>query len=166
MKQIFPLPSFLRVAGQLTGMAAWQTGRRFRQLAGKALDAIQDVLRAEVQRGNTGPVRDFLVGKALPAARALLLKRMAAGLLLRLGLRGALASSVVGWVLPVVLEQLLKAARKSGVFDKVRDHATVQDTLRQLDELRQATWKRLVPDAGSGAEVLPDDTVAPHQLSA
>ncbi|RSK50039.1 hypothetical protein [Hymenobacter rigui] len=161
MKKLPRLPHFLRTAGQLTGLAAWQTGRLFRQAARTALDAVQDVLRAEVEKGNMRQVREFLTGKALPAARALLLERMAARVLVRLGLRGALASNVVGWVLPVVLEQLLKAAHKSGVFEKVRANATVQDTLHRLDELKQATWKRLMPDHGTGAEVLPDDTPLP-----
>lgn len=166
MKSLPRLPKFLRTAGQLTGLAAWQTGRLFRQATRAALDAVQEVLRAEVEKGNMRQVREFLTGKALPAVRALLLERMAARLLVRLGLRGVLASSVVGWVLPFVLEQVLKVAQKSGVFDKVRDHTTVQDGLRRLDELKQAAWKRLAPDHGTGAEVLPDDTPLPPQLSA
>ncbi|MBT9394248.1 hypothetical protein KLP40_13840 [Hymenobacter sp. NST-14] len=166
MKMPTRLPAFLSSAARFTGLAAWQTGHLFRKTARAALDAVQDVLRAEVVQGNGELVRDFLVGKALPMARTLLLERMAARLLLRLGLRGALASNVVGWILPVVVEQLLKAGQKSGLFDKVRQNATVQDTLLRLEELRLATWKRLVPDPGTGAELLPDDTVPPRQLSA
>lgn len=166
MKKISLLPHFLRTAGQLTGLAAWQTGRLFRKAAGSALEAVQEVLRAEVQKGNLTLVRDFLASKALPAARALLLERMAARMLVRLGLRGALASSVVGWVLPVVLEQLVKAGQRSGLLDKLREQAPVQETLHRLEELKRATWKRLVPDHGSGAEVLPDDTELPRQLPA
>lgn len=166
MKKISLLPHFLRTAGQLTGLAAWQTGRLFQKAARSALESVQEVLRAEVQKGNLTLVRDFLTNKALPAARALLVERMAARLLVRLGLRGALASSVVGWVLPVVLEQLLHVARRTGLLDKLREHATVQDTLHRLDELKQATWKRFAPDHGTGAEVLPDDTELPRQLTA
>ncbi|NVO86567.1 hypothetical protein [Hymenobacter terrestris] len=166
MKNPLHLPPFLRAAGQTGRLAAWQTGLLFRKAARSALDAVQDVLRAEVVKGNGELVRDFLVGKALPVARALLLERMAARLLLRLGLRGALASSVVGWVLPLVIEQLLKVGRSSGLFEKVGQHATVQDTLRRLDELRTATWKRLAPDHGSSVEVLPDDHELPPKISA
>ncbi|GGG53824.1 hypothetical protein [Hymenobacter glacieicola] len=166
MKNISLLPHFLRTAGQLTGLAAWQTGRLFRKAAQSALESVQEVLRAEVQKGNGQLVRDFLTSKALPAARSLLLERMTARLLVRLGLRGALASSVVGWVLPLVLEQLVKAGQKSGLFDKLREQETVQDTLQRLEELKRATWKRLSPDHGSGAEVLPDDTELPRQLPA
>lgn len=167
MMKAFPrLPLFLRTAGQFAGLAAWQTGKLFRKAAHTALDAVQDVLRAEVEKGNVRLVREFLLGKALPAAQALLLKRMTARLLVRIGLRGALASSVVGWVLPVVLEQLVKVAQKSGLLDKLRSTATVQESLLRLEELRQAAWKRLVPDPGSGAEVLPDDTELPRQLPA
>ncbi|GAB2787995.1 hypothetical protein HNQ93_002649 [Hymenobacter luteus] len=166
MKNISLFPHFLRTAGQLTGLAAWQTGRLFRKAAQSALESVQEVLRAEVQKGNVQLVRDFLSSKALPAARTLLLERMTARLLVRLGLRGALASHVVGWILPVVVEQLMKAAQKSGLFDRLREHATVQDALQRLEELKRATWKRLAPDHGTGAEVLPDDTPLPPQLSA
>ncbi|UYZ63970.1 hypothetical protein [Hymenobacter weizhouensis] len=160
------LPHFLRTASQLTGLAAWQTGRLFRKAARSALESIQEVLRAEVQKGNGQLVRDFLTNTALPAARKLLLERMAARLLVRLGLRGALASSVVGWVLPVVLEQLLSVAQKTGALDKIKAAAPVQDTLARLDELKRAAWRRLAPDHGTGAEVLPDDTKLPDQLPA
>jgi hypothetical protein len=166
MKPLPRLPRFVRAAGQLTGLAAWQTGRLFRLAARAALEAVQEVLRAEVEKGNMRLVREFLMGKALPAARALLLEHMTARLLMRLGLRGALASHVVGWVLPVVLEQVLNAARNAGLLHTIRGNATVQDTLLGLEALKQATWKRLVPDHGTGAEVLPDDAELPPRLSA
>ncbi|TGE12237.1 hypothetical protein [Hymenobacter elongatus] len=151
-------------AARATGLAAWQTGRLFQQLARKTLDAVQDVLRAEVQKGNVQLVVDFLADKALPAAKALLLERMATRLLLRIGLRGVLASNIVGWILPFVLERLIKVGVSTGFFDKVKSHATVTDTLRRLDELRNAAWKTIVPDAGSGAELLPDDAPSPALL--
>ncbi|RSK33062.1 hypothetical protein [Hymenobacter metallilatus] len=166
MKKSLHLPRFLHTAGQLTGLAAWQTGRLFRRVTRTALDSVQEVLRAEVEKGNMRQVREFLTGKALPAARALLLERMAARVLVRLGLRGALASNVVGWVLPIVLEQLLKAAHSSGLWEKMRATATVQDTLYWLEELKHTTLKRLLPDHGTGAEILPDDTILPLPLSA
>ncbi|MBC8084033.1 MAG: hypothetical protein H7Z21_12550 [Hymenobacter sp.] len=168
MKKLSLLPHFIRTAGQLTGMAAWQTGRLFRKAAASALDAIQDVLRAEVRKGNARLVADFLTNKALPAARALLLERMAARLLVRLGLRGVLASSVIGWILPLVLEQMVSVGERTGLFDKLRANSTVHEGLTRLEELRQAVWKRLAPDAGTSAEVLPDDAAPgpPQQLPA
>ncbi|MBD2716593.1 hypothetical protein KBK19_16235 [Microvirga sp. STR05] len=164
MKKVSLLPHFLRTAGQLTSMAAWQTGRLFHKAAASALEAIQEVLRAEIKKGNQQLVVDFLTNKALPAARALLLERMAARLLVRIGLRGVLASSVVGWILPFVLEQMMKVGHKTGVFEKIRTHSTVQDSLRRLDELKLAVWKRLAPDHGTSAELLDDDTELPRQL--
>ncbi|WBO86231.1 hypothetical protein [Hymenobacter yonginensis] len=166
MKKVILLPHFLRTAGLLTGMAAWQTGRLFRKAAASALDSIQEVLRAELKKGNQQLAADFLTNKALPAARALLLERMAARLLVRIGLRGALASSVVGWILPVVLEQMVKVGQKTGLFDKIRSHGTVQDTLHRLDELKEAVWKRLSPDHGSSVELLDDDAELPRRISA
>jgi hypothetical protein len=165
MKKVSFLPPLLQAA-RATGLRAWQTGRLFQRAIRTALDAVQDVLRAEVQKGNGQLVVDFLTNKALPAARALLLERMAARLLVRIGLRGALASSVVGWVLPFVVEQLIKVGHRTGLFEKIRANGTVTDTLRRLEELRQATWKALAPDHGTGAEVLPNDTELPRQLPA
>ena len=159
MKKPQFLPSLAGLAGvaRLTGLAAWQTGRLFRQLAARALDSVQDVLRAEVEKGNLKLVADFLADKALPAARVLLIEQMTVRLLLRLGLRGALASNVVGWVLPFVIEKLISVGNKSGFFDKLKANATVSDALGKLDELRSATWKMLVPDPGSSAEIMADD---------
>ena len=154
MKRTSLLAHLLRGTTRAAGLAAWQTGHLFRKTARTALDSVQDVLRAEAQKGHVQLVADFLADKALPAARALLLERMAARVLLRLGLRGALATNVVGWVLPFVLERMVKAGARTGLFDKLAAHPTVADTLTRLDELKQATWKLLNPDAGSGAEVV------------
>ena len=159
MKKPRFIPSLAGLAGaaRFTGLAAWQTGRLFRQLAARALDSVQDVLRAEVEKGNLKLVADFLADKALPAARVLLVEQMTVRLLLRLGLRGALASNVVGWVLPFVVEKLIAVGNKSGLFDKLKANATVSEALEKIDELRSATWRMLVPDPGSSAELLPDD---------
>ncbi|WP_035562455.1 hypothetical protein [Hymenobacter sp. IS2118] len=159
-------PQFIPViigAARFTGLAAWQTGRLFRQLAARALDSVQDVLRAEVEKGNLKLVVDFLADKALPAARVLLMEQMTVRLLVRLGLRGALASNIVGWVLPFVVEKLIKVGQQSGLFDKLMANATVSEALTKLDDLRSATWQMLVPDPGSSAELLEDDdTLTPR----
>lgn len=160
MKKHRFLPTLLGAA-RVTGLAAWQTGRLFQQLAARALDSVQDVLRAEVEKGNLKLVADFLADKALPAARVLLVEQMTTRLLLRLGLRGALASNVVGWVLPFVIEKLIVAGNKSGLFDKLKANPTISEALDKLDELRSATWRMLVPDPGSSAE-LADDAQAPR----
>ena len=160
----FPLPAsfsdrVLRAAHQ-TGLRAWQTGRLFRQVAQRALDAAQEVLRAEVQNGHARLVADFLADKALPAARVLLLERMTARLLLRLGLRGALMSNIVGWVLPFVLEKLFQVARTSGLLARLEANPTVADALTRLDELRQAASRLLFPDGDTEARVLTDEEAA------
>ena len=49
---------------------------------------------------------------------------------------------------------------KSGLIDKLKANATVSDALAKLDELRSATWKMLVPDPGSSAELVADDADA------
>ena len=155
-----PLPSQVAAAARQAGLRAWQTGRLFRQLAQRALDAVQEVLRAEIQSGHARLVTDFLADKALPAARALLLERMAARLLLRVGLRGAFMTNVVGWVLPFVLEKLFQAARASGLLARLEANPTVADALGRLDELRQAATRLLFPDGATEARVLTDAEAA------
>ena len=155
----FSLPTGL--PGHVAGAArrAGQTGRLFRQLVQRALDSVQDVLRAEIENGHARLVIDFLTDKALPAARVLLLERMTARLLLRLGLRGAFMSNVAGWVLPFVLEKLFQVARTSGLLAKIEANPTVADTLARLDELRQAAARLIFPDGETGAVVLEDEEI-------
>ena len=165
------LPGHVLAAARHTGLRAWQTGRLFRQVAQRTLDTVQEVLRAEIQNGHARLVADFLADKALPAARALLLERMTARLLLRLGLRGAFMSNVAGWVLPFVLEKLFQAARASGLLARLEANPTVSDALGRLDELRQAAARLLFPDGDTEARVLSDDEAAallqqPQQLAA
>jgi hypothetical protein len=154
------LPGQVLDAARQTGLRAWQTGRLFRQLAQRALDSVQEVLRAEIQNGHARLVADFLADKALPAAKALLLERMTARLLLRLGLRGAFLTNVAGWVLPFVLEKLFQAARASGLLARLEANPTVADALTRLDELRQAAARLLFPDGDTGARELTDEEAA------
>ena len=158
--KIFRLPPAVGLAARLGGHAAGRTGRLFRRLAARALDSVQDVLRAEVERGNLRLVADFLADKALPAARVVLLEQMSVRLLARLGLRGVLASNVVGWVLPFVIEGLIKASAKTGLTATITANPTVANALEKLDDLRSATWKMLVPDPGSSAEVVEEEAEA------
>jgi hypothetical protein len=156
------LPSQVTEAARQAGQRASQTGRLFRQVAQRALDAVQDVLRAEVQNGHARLVIDFLTDKALPTARVLLLERMTASLLLRLGLRGAFMSNIAGWVLPFVLEKLFQVVRTSGLLAKLEANPTVADTLARVDELRNATARLLFPDGETGASILTEEEAATY----
>jgi hypothetical protein len=148
------LPSQVASAARQAGQRAGHTGRLFRQLVQRTLDSVQDVLRAEVQNGHARLVVDFLTDKALPAAKVLLLERMTARLLLRLGLRGAFMSNVAGWVLPFVLEKLFQAARSSGLLAKLEANPTVADTLARIEELRHATARLIFPDGDTSATLV------------
>ena len=151
------LPSQVADAARLAGRRASHTGRLFRQLEQRTLASVQEVLRTEVQNGHARLVIDFLADKALPASKALLLDRMTARLLLRLGLRGAFLSNVAGWVLPFVLEKMFQVARTSGLLAKLEANPTVADTLGRLDELRHAAARLIFPDGDTGAVVLTEE---------
>ncbi|MEJ7659330.1 MAG: hypothetical protein WKG07_06745 [Hymenobacter sp.] len=43
---------------------------------------------------------------------------------------------IVGWVLPLVIEKLIAAGKKSGVFDKLKANATVSESMERLGELQ------------------------------
>jgi hypothetical protein len=161
------LPGQVASAARQAGQRAGQTGRLFRQLVQRTLDSVQDVLRTEVQNGHARLVVDFLTDKALPAAKVLLLERMTARLLLRLGLRGAFMSNVAGWVLPFVLEKLFQAARSSGLLAKLEANPTVADTLARIEELRQATARLIFPDGDTSATLVEEeDTPTPASAAA
>ena len=151
------LPGQVASAARQASQRAGQTGQLFRQLVQRALDAVQEVLQAEIRNGHARLVVDFLTDKALPAARVLLLERMTARLLLRLGLRGAFMSNVAGWVLPFVLEKMLQVARTSGLLAKLEANPTVADTLARVADLRQAAARLIFPDGETGAVVLTDE---------
>ena len=162
----FQIPAPVLAAVRHTGRRADQTGRWLSQLALRALDAVQEVLRTEIENGHVRLVADFLADKALPAAKALLLERMTARLLLRLGLRGTMLTSVAGWVLPFVLEKLFQAARASGLLARLEANPTVAEGLLRLEELRQRTARLIFPDGDTGAEVIadaPDEVRRPTQ---
>lgn len=159
------LPGQVASAARQASQRAGQTGRLFRQLVQRALDAVQDVLRAEVQNGHARLVLDFLTDKALPAAKVLLLERMTARLLLRLGMRGAFMSNVAGWVLPFVLEKLLEVARTSGLLAKLEANPTVADTLARVEELRHATARLIFPDGDTGATLVEEEVATPTKAT-
>ncbi|GAA4385765.1 hypothetical protein [Hymenobacter koreensis] len=153
MKTPSIFPSLLGSARAI-GLRAWQTGPLFRKAFLTAVDSVQEVLRAEVQKGNAKLVADFLTDKAAPVVRNLLLERMAVRLLARLGLRGVLASNVVGWILPFVVERLIKLALKSEAAARLQQHPTVTNVRHTLDELKHKLRRSVAPDYGSKAELL------------
>lgn len=156
MKAPAIFPTLLNSARAL-GLRAWQTGPLFRKAFRSAADSVQEVLRAEVKKGNAKVVADFLTDKAAPAVKALLLERMTIRLLARLGLRGALASNVVGWILPFVVEKIIRAVLKTDMAARLQQHPTVTNVRHTLDELTNRLRRAVMPDFGSSAEVLEHD---------
>lgn len=152
-------PALLNSARAL-GLRAWQTGPLFRKAFRSAADSVQEVLRAEVQKGNAKLVADFLTDKAAPAVKALLLERMTIRLLARLGLRGALASSVAGWILPFVVEKVIRAVLRTEAAARLQQHPTVTNVRQTLDELKNRLRRAVAPDYGAKAELLEQDLPA------
>jgi hypothetical protein len=99
----------------------------------------------------------FLLDKAAPAVKAMLFDRMTAKLLVRLlakvGLRGALASNIAGWILPVVVSRIIKLVLQTEAAERLQKHPTVTNVRQTLDELKNRLRRAVAPDFGSGAEI-------------
>jgi hypothetical protein len=75
--------------------------------------AIKDLL--------TGPVKDAITKKATA--------RVAAVLLARLGIRGVLASTVAGLLVPIVLEIVIRRAMKTDAWARLMNHKQVANLM-------------------------------------
>jgi len=94
----------LRASGAVTRLGAF----RLLRISRLAMQTVEDVVREEVQAGRVGPVADRLKAQARKVLTEKLARRLVAALLLRLGIESALASTVVGLLLPFVLEYAIR----------------------------------------------------------
>lgn len=99
-----------------------------------ALATAQDVVREEVKAGHIGPVADKLQQQARRALAEKLTKRLVAVLLVRIGIRGALASTVVGLLLPFVLEY---AVRRLGQTQAWARLSSREDVVGLKEKIKQ-----------------------------
>ena len=84
-----------------------------------ALATAEDVVRDEVKAGHLGPVAANLKTHARRVLGEKLSKRLVAVLLVRLGIRGALASTVVGLLLPLVIEYAVRRLGQTQAWARV-----------------------------------------------
>ncbi|MBC7446888.1 MAG: hypothetical protein H7330_02395 [Hymenobacteraceae bacterium] len=84
-----------------------------------ALATAEDVVRDEVKAGHMGPVATNLKDQARRILGEKLTKRLVAVLLVRLGIRGALASTVVGLLLPLVLEYAVRRLGQTQAWARI-----------------------------------------------
>ena len=110
-----------------------------------ALATAEDVVRDEVKAGHVGPVAEKLKAQARRALGEKLTKRLVAVLLVRLGIRGALASTVVGLLLPVVLEYAVRRLGQTQAWARVTSR---EDVVGLRERIRARLTGRRGGEAG------------------
>ena len=110
-----------------------------------ALATAEDVVRDEVKAGHLGPVAANLKAQARRVLAEKLTKRLVAVMLVRLGIRGALASTVVGLLLPLVLEYAVRRLGQTQAWGRI---AAREDVVGLKEKIRA----RLAGRRGGAAE--------------
>lgn len=98
---------------------------RLLRISRLALATAEDVIRDEVNAGHVGPVAEKLKGQVQRVLAEKLTKRLVAVLLVRLGIRGALASTVVGLLLPFVLEYAVRRLGQTQAWARITEREDV-----------------------------------------
>lgn len=84
-----------------------------------AMATAEDVIREEVKAGRVGPVAERLKNHAQKLLTEKLARRMVAVLLLRLGIESVLASTIVGLVLPFILEYTIRRLGRTQAWERI-----------------------------------------------
>lgn len=109
----------LRRATRTSADVAQVGAFRLLRIARLALATADDVVRDEVKAGHVGPVAEHLKTQVRRVLAEKLTKRLVAVLLVRLGIRGVLASTVVGLLLPLVLEYVVRRLGQTQAWARI-----------------------------------------------
>ena len=118
---------------------------RLLRISRLALATADDVVRDEVKAGRVGPVADKLKAQVRRVLAEKLTKRLVAVLLVRLGLRGMLASTVVGLLLPLVLEYAVRRLGQTQAWARI----TAREDVVSLKERVRARLRGYGGDGGA-----------------
>ena len=110
-----------------------------------ALKTAEDVVREEMQAGRVGPLAAKVAGHARHALTDKLTKRLLAVLLLRLGIESALASTVVGLLLPFVLEYAIHRLGRTSAWERLTAREDVGRVREQVRAHLRTGWQKLRP---------------------
>lgn len=114
-----------------------------------ALATAEDVVRDEVKAGHVGPVADAFKNHVRGLLSEKLSKRLVAVLLVRLGIRGALASTVVGLLLPTVVEYAVRRLGQTQAWARITAH---EDVVSLKERIRARLRGRSGPEAVPAVE--------------
>lgn len=108
----------LRRATRSSAEVAQMGASNLLRISRLALTTAEDVVRDEVKSGRMGPVAGRVSTHIKQLLAEKLTKRLVAVLLVRLGIRGALASTVVGLLLPTVLEYAVRRLSQTSAWGR------------------------------------------------
>ncbi len=121
-----------------------------------ALKTAEDVVREEIQAGRVGPLATKMAGHARHALTDKLTKRLLAVLLLRLGIESALASTVVGLLLPFVLEYAVRRLARTPAWERLKAREDIGRVRQQVSAHLQTGWQRLRPTPAATPPARPE----------
>lgn len=135
-----PLLKAARAVGPLARLGSSQARHAFVLAARTVGQVVQEelpTLGPAVQGLLTGPLREAVTRKATA--------RVAAVLLARLGLRGALAATVAGLLVPIVLEIVVRRALKTEAWARL----LANENVVRLRETVERPFRRASQDAAT-----------------
>jgi len=110
-----------------------------------AKESIMEILRNELKKGNIDEVVNTIKGKPMAGGRKLLIdkiiKSIATKMVMRMGLRGAIATGLAAILVPLILSKISFKLLQSdsladlmdtfGITDRMNDLTKMGDTLRE-----------------------------------
>lgn len=110
-------------------------------------NAIKEELQAEINRGHSKTVKDFLQNNAIRYGKDLLfdkiIQRVASRLILRLGLPGGLAVTIASYLVPMLLKSISKKILKHNKVQGFLAGITIPASIEFIQEAKNKVTNTL-----------------------
>ncbi|MFC5270199.1 hypothetical protein [Adhaeribacter terreus] len=124
-----------------------------------AKESIMEILRNELKKGNIDEVVNTIKGKPMAGGRKLLIdkiiKSIATKIVMRMGLRGAIATGLAAILVPLILSKMAHKILQSdslsdlmdtfGITDRMNDLTQLGDTLREKFTFKKPEMENPAP---------------------
>lgn len=119
-----------------------------------AKESIMQIMREELKKGNVDEVVNTLKGKPMQAGRKLLvdkiIKSIATKIVMRMGLRGAIATGLSAILVPLILSKMATKVLNSDSLTDLMDTFGITDRMNDLTQLGEVlrekfTFKKTEP---------------------
>ncbi len=129
----------LRASGALAKLGAF----RLLRVSRLAMHTVEEVIAEEVRAGRVGPVTEKLKAGAHKLITDKLARRLVAMLLLRLGIESALASTVVGLILPFAVEYAIRRLGRTQAWARITAREDVVGLKDKISSRLSALGQRI-----------------------